>query len=105
MIRHIVMWKLQAEAGGQTKEANAQAVQKALMALPDQISAIADFEAGVNINGSDRAWDVVLVSTFNSQADLETYSAHPAHQAVVTFIRSVSAETRVVDYEIAADLP
>ena len=103
MIRHVVMWKLQAEAGGQSKDANAQAVRAALMALPGKIPQIAELDVGINISTSERAWDVVLVSSFNSQTDLETYSAHPAHQEMVKLIRAVSAETRVVDYEIATE--
>ena len=98
MIRHIVMWKLQDQAAGQSKEANGQAVRQALMALPAKIDEIAGFEVGLNINGSERAGDVVLVSTFKDQEALKTYSAHPDHQEVVRFIRTVSAETRVVDY-------
>ena len=98
MLRHIVMWKLQAEAGGQSKAANAQAVQRALMSLRSKIAEIADLEVGLNINGGERAWDIVLVSTFKDQEALDVYSAHPAHQEAVRLIRSVSAETRVVDY-------
>ena len=92
------MWKLQSEAGGQPREANAQAVQQALMSLPGKIDVIADYEVGLNISGSERAWDVVLVSTFKDQQALDAYSAHPDHQEAVRFIRTVSAETRVVDY-------
>ena len=92
------MWKLQAEANGQSKAANAVQVQQALMSLPEKIPEIAGLEVGLNINGSERAWDIVLVSTFESQEALQAYSAHPAHHDVVRLIRSVSAETRVVDY-------
>ena len=98
MLRHIVMWQLRDEADGQSRAANALAVQQALMSLRSKIAEIADLEVGLNINGSERAWDIVLVSTFESQEALDAYSAHPAHQEVVRLIRSVSAETRVVDF-------
>lgn len=43
--------------------------------------------------------DIVLCSEFDSREDLNTYSAHPAHQEVVAFIRSITSEARVMDYE------
>ena len=98
MIKHVVMWRLKDEAGGGSREASARAVQGWLEELPARIPQIRSFEVGLNINPSERAWDVVLVSSFEDEADLATYSSHPRHQAVVASIRAVTAEVRVVDY-------
>ncbi len=102
MIRHIVMWRLEEEAGGQPKEANARSMKSWLEGLPAQIPQIRSLEVGLNISSSERAWDVVLVSSFETEADLAAYSSHPQHQAVVALIRAVTAEVRVVDY-VAGD--
>lgn len=98
MIKHVVMWNLQDEANGQSKVENAQELKTRLEALPAVISVIVDYEVGVNISRSDRAWDLVLVSTFATEDDLSTYASHPAHQEVVGYIRQVSVIMKVVDY-------
>ena len=104
MIRHIVMWRLKEEAGGQPKAANALAMQGWLEELPAQIPEINALEVGLNVNPSERAWDVVLVTSFEDEAGLAAYSSHPIHQAVVNSIRAVTAEARVVDF-VAAEPP
>jgi len=57
-------------------------------------------EVGLNIKDSERAADVVLYSEFDSPEALAVYSRHSAHQEVVTFIREIASETRVVDYQV-----
>ncbi len=100
MIKHVVMWRLADEAGGATKEENAHALQARLMALPGEIDEIQDFEVGLDINRSERASDVILVSSFATRDDLAAYGRHPKHQEVVAFVRGFSTEVRVVDYEV-----
>ena len=100
MIRHIVMWKLEDEAGGATSAQNALAIKQQLEELQAAIPQIRELEVGLNLQASDRAMDMVLITTFDGSADLATYRDHPRHQAVVAFIRAVVSETRVVDYEV-----
>ena len=102
MIKHVVMWRLREEAGGQPKEANARDMKGWLEALSGQIPQIRSLEVGLNISSSKRAWDVVLVTSFENEADLAAYISHPQHQAVVASIRAISAEARVVDF-VAGD--
>lgn len=97
MIRHIVMWRM---AQTPDKMERARAIKENLEALRDKIDVLADIEVGLNFEGSDSASDVVLVSTFNTVEDLNTYQSHPAHKAVGTaYVRPYVAERRVVDYE------
>ena len=100
MIKHVVMWRLAGEAGGLSREANLREIRARLSALAEAIPEILEFEVGLDINRTERAADVVLVSGFTSREDLATYSRHPRHQAVVKFIRALTAEVRVVDYEV-----
>jgi len=100
MIKHIVMWRLKENAGGAAKVENARAMKARLEALPEAIPEIGRLEVGLNVKDSERAADVVLYSEFDSPADLAAYIQHPAHQEVVTFVREIAAETRVVDYEV-----
>ena len=96
MIKHIVMWRVQSENRSQKIEA----MKSRLEALPALIPEIVEYEVGLNFNGSERAMDLVLISSFANREDLTTYSNHPAHQEVVQFIRTVSEHAGVVDYEI-----
>ena len=68
--------------------------------VPEIIPEIRRLEVGLNVKDSERAADVMLYSEFDSPADLAAYIQHPAHQEVVTFVREIAAETRVVDYEV-----
>lgn len=97
MVRHIVMWRM---AEAPDKMEKARAIKENLEALKDKIDVLADIEVGLNFEGSDAASDVVLVSTFNTVEDLNTYQSHPAHKAVGTaYVKPYVAERRVVDYE------
>ena len=57
-------------------------------------------EVGINMSiRPKRADDVVLVTTFESAADLDAYQVHPAHQAAAAVIRNLVSARRVVDFE------
>lgn len=100
MIKHIVIWRLQDEAGGRTKEENFAEMKRRLEALPGAIPQLLHAEVGFNFSKSDRAFDVALYSHFATKEDLAVYVTHPAHLEVVDFIRSISLEVNSVDYEI-----
>ncbi len=99
MIKHVVMWRLAGEAGGLSREDNLKEIRTRLSALPEKIPEIQTFEVGLDINRTERAADVVLVSSFASREDLAAYIRHPLHRALVEFIRAITSEVRVVDYE------
>jgi hypothetical protein len=99
MIKHIVMWRMKNNSEEQDKLELASSMKARLESLPHAIPQIRHFEIGLNINPSERAMDIVLYSEFDSREDLSTYSAHPAHQEAVVFIRGITSEVRVVDYE------
>ncbi len=94
------MWRLKPAAEGASRESQAHELQARLEALPVAIPDIQRLEVGINVSASARAADVVLVAEFGSPEELAAYSAHPAHQEVVAFIRGIAEESRVVDYEV-----
>ena len=96
MIRHVVMWKLPED---EDKQANAQKIKEQLEELTDTIGEIKHLEVGINIKESDAAYDVVLISDFDNENDLQIYAGHPKHQEVADFIGSVVSERVVVDYQ------
>lgn len=100
MIKHIVLFKLKNEALGNSKEQNAKMIKEKLDRLPSKIDVIREYEVGINFVDSDRALDVSLISAFDTKQDLEEYRVHPDHIEVVTFIKDVTENSVVVDYEI-----
>ena len=96
MIVHIVMFKFRDEG----KESNIQEVVKRLNALVELIPALKKMEVGVNFTDSERAFDLSLYSTFDTKENLQSYAVHPEHLKVVELIKSVTLESKVVDYEI-----
>lgn len=94
MIVHIVMFKFKDE----NKSSNIEEVTKRLNALVQLIPTLKSMEVGVNFTPSDRAFDLSLYSTFETKEDLDAYALHPQHLKVVELIKSVTVESKVVDY-------
>jgi len=82
----------------ENKEANIAEVTKKLNALVELIPTLKSMEVGVDFNGSERAFDLSLYSTFETKEDLQTYAVHEEHMKVVAFIKEVTQESKVVDY-------
>jgi len=94
MIVHIVMFQFKEK----NKESNIKKVVEKLNALVEKIDVLVSMEVGVDFNGSERAFDLSLYSTFQTKEDLEMYATHPEHLKVVSLIKEVTNESRVVDY-------
>jgi hypothetical protein len=94
MIMHIVLFKL--------KDRRPQDVAKArekLMELADRVPHLRSFEVGANIVHSERAFDLALLATFDSLADLQAYQVHPHHVQVWSQMRGLAETIVSVDYE------
>lgn len=100
MIKHIVMWKLNDKAEGNTKEENAKLIKTKIEELKDKIDEIVDIEVGINVVEDPSAYDVVLYSVFNNKDDLNKYAKDPIHLEVVDFVKKVVNSRVVVDYEV-----
>ena len=99
MIHHIVMFKLSETPDARQKEALRQEVKERLEKLPAKIDVIRSMEVGINVVTQARAFDVVLVSTFENLDDLEIYRVHPAHQEFVDYVTKIREQVASVDYE------
>ena len=69
MVKHIVMWRFR-----EGEQENMLLFRDRLLALKGKIPEIRAMEVGININPSDRSYDAVLVSEFDSMDDLKAYS-------------------------------
>ena len=94
MVVHIVMFKFKDEK----KALNIGIAKDMLEGLERPIAELKSIEVGVNFDESPRAMDLCIYTTFQTQEDLKTYAEHPEHLKVVEFIKSVTLESKVVDY-------
>lgn len=99
MITHLVFFRFQEQAGGRDAGGNMAHLQMMLEALPAAIPEIQSLTCGADRSRSPASYDFGLSSTFGSWEDLETYRVHPAHQKVVEFVKEVTSDRAVVDYE------
>ncbi len=100
MIKHIVLWSLKESAQGRSKAENAWLMKEKLEALMGVVPGLLHAEVGVDFLHGDQSFDVALYAEFDSRDSLRGYQEHPAHLAVVSFIREVREGRCVVDYEL-----
>ena len=100
MIKHVVIWKLKEQGSPSERLEHARRMKRDIEALKEQIPEIERLEVGLTMCDSRDGGDVALYSEFASMADLDIYQNHPAHQAVVAFVREVATDRSVVDYEV-----
>lgn len=104
MIRHVVMWKLKDKAEGASKEKNAEKMKLILEGLKVNIDEIKSVEVGINITEDDEeagsAFDVVLISDFETELDYTMYTRNSHHKKAIEFINSVIEERHFVDYKM-----
>lgn len=96
-IRHVVTWKL-ASDDAQERRTQADEVARRLNALEGVVPELLSITAGANMAYPDANWDVTLVADFASIDDLERYQVHPAHEEVVSYVRSIVASRVAVDF-------
>ena len=96
MVKHIVTFKLKGTP--QERLSCCQDFKAALLALPDEVPVLRSIEVGINQNPAED-WDIALVATVDTMADVQAYSSHPAHVAAAAIISELKAERACVDFE------
>ena len=100
MIKHIVMWKLKAEAQGNTATENARIIKDRLEKLNGVIPGMKMLEVGLDFSRTPMSFDIALYSEFESRKALDDYQVHPEHMAVRKFVAEVIEGRNIVDYEM-----
>ena len=93
MIRHIVMWKFRPGT-----EAEQERFLAGLQGLQGVIPQLRRSEVARSV-GADN-YDAVLVSEFDTLADLELYKNDPRHKAVSALCKSIREDRVAVDYAL-----
>lgn len=96
MIQHIVLFQLKTFDSESAKQSKMSEIKVALEALPELIPQLKLLQVGLNVNPNE-AFDISLLTHFESMEDLHTYAVHPEHVAVGKIIREVLAGRACVD--------
>jgi hypothetical protein len=95
MVRHVILFKFRASASQQQR-------QEALSRLTDlgsKLPQVREWSTGLQASHRDKAYDMALVSSFDSLDELEEFRNEPEHARVREFLLKV-ADWIVVDYEL-----
>ena len=96
MIRHVAVFTfVPSFTGDQRRRWMAM-----VAALPGQIPQIRALSIGEDVVHGPTSHDLAIVADFDSVADLEAYSTHPAHAEVLAVSATVKASLAVVDFEL-----
>lgn len=100
MIKHIVMFKLKAEANGKTAKENLEGALERLTNFQQEIPSLVHFEARTNAPEADETnYELALVCDFNDMQGLNEYQVHPVHKNFGAYITPVRESRACIDYE------
>lgn len=69
-----------------------------LRALDGVVPTLDAIEVGVDELRTARSWDLCLITRFADRAALDAYQVHPAHEAVVAWIKPRAKASAAVDW-------
>lgn len=98
MIRHLVLWKLVTDVSDEKAQIVAELARRFSTLLP-VIDGTQRLDIRADLGDTAGNWDVVLDSDFLDAAALDFYQTHPAHVAVVEYVRSVVSDRACIDFE------
>lgn len=95
MIRHIVLFKIKSEYKSEIPQ-----MVKNFYAMKGKVEGLLDLEAGADILGSERSYDLALICTFENRAAFDAYQTHPAHMPVKKRMHEVREGSVACDFVI-----
>lgn len=100
MVKHVILWQIKDEFSIEEKEKIKKDAKESLEALAGKIDGL--LEIKLNIVGLESSnADMMLDSSFESEAALKGYAIHPEHVKVAdTFVRPFTKSRLCLDFEI-----
>lgn len=96
MIKHIVCFKLK-----DNSLENCLKAKEVLLSMKDNVSLLKDIQVGIDFLHSERSYDIILETLFDTKEDLELYQKDPYHCEIVKkHMHAVRSASIAVDYEI-----
>jgi hypothetical protein len=99
MVKHIVLWKLDASYSSDDKEKIRNEFREKLYRLKSDIVVLLHIEVSLNSEKASASnYDIMLETLFNSFEALNTYQLHPAHIKVVEYVKSLKLQRAAIDF-------
>ena len=95
MIRHIVLFKIKEEFKAEIPQ-----LVKNFYTMKGKVEGLLNLEAGADILGSERSYDLALICTFADRASFDAYQTHPAHMPVKKRMHEVREGSVACDFLI-----
>mgnify|MGYP003312627858 CR=1 FL=1 len=100
MVKHIILWNLRDELSAVEKNAVKKGIKEGLEGLSGKIEGLIDIKVITDGLSSSTA-ELMLDSSFESEAALKHYASHPLHQEVAnTKIRPYTSTRSCLDFEV-----
>lgn len=100
MVKHVILWTLKKEYSEKELVEIKVGIKEGLEGLKGVIPGLVDIQVITKGLESSNV-DVMLDSTFESEAALKNYAVHPAHVAVADGkVRPFTASRSCMDYEL-----
>ncbi len=95
MIRHVVLYTIKDEY-----KAKIPALVEAFYGMKGKIPGLVEVEAGGDELGSERSYDLALITSFESWDAYRAYLTHPAHLPVKAGMHEARSGSVSCDYEL-----
>ena len=95
MIRHIVLFKIKPEYKDQIPE-----LVRNFYTMKGRVEGLLDLEAGADILGSERSYDIALICTFTDRAAFDAYQTHPLHMPIRKRMHEVRESSVACDFNV-----
>jgi hypothetical protein len=94
MFTHVVFFKLK-----ERTDANMQKAKNILLNMEGKIPQLKYLEVGVDVVNSERSYDIILITRFDSFEAMSEYQVHPYHQnEVLKPLKEMVKESKSVDF-------
>ena len=97
MIRHIIMWKFVDEFEGMNKEQIMNELTERFIQLKKTIPEIKYMSVEKDVIRSERSFDMIYITEFDSLETLEVYRVHPEHVKIAEFIGKIRTAQAITD--------
>ncbi len=94
MLTHVVLFKLHDRS-----PENIEATRARIAAIAGHIPELLSIEVGANVVASARAYDIGLVTRFDTVEAMQAYQVHPVHLEMLDEVKARFAEIASVDYQ------
>lgn len=95
MIYHFVWFKMKEGASQEDKEQLAKGLKGMIRLIPE----IVELKVGEDFSGRSRGFEMGLLVTCKTRADLDTYAVHPDHLAFIAAHKHLWQDVQALDFE------